>query len=202
MKIKYKNINSDDLKEIFLIDKEVYKENDTVEYDISLDWHNKNNECYILLVDEKTNKNIGYLNFIPVDDAFFNDFISGEKSDHDLRGKDIVQFEDNKSYNLIILSAVIKKKYQNKEGVLLLYEGFLKKLIELSKREIFINKLAAHVVSKHGKKAAERSFSMNYIGKSHIGDNIYYGDISFEGFKSLKNYKEISNIYQRRKKVR
>lgn len=171
------NATNKHITEMITLDKTFFSSYDVGTLEKCREWLSANKDIYtILLCNEKV---IGYINFIPISNDFYQDFKHEIKKDFDLSKNDIMSFSPTNITNCLFTSIVIDKQHQNALVLKLLWEGFIKKLQTLKPS---IGNIIMDCISPIGEKCAIKYLNAKFIKKSEHG-KIYEGTL---------NYKELS----------
>jgi hypothetical protein len=176
MKNKYRiknKISIDDLKEMICLDQKVYSYEDAGVFDKCKMWYEKNSDIYTVI--KHNNKIIGYINFMPLRQDFYESYKHGEVSDVDISEKNICKYEAKKEYNCLLTSIVIDSDYRGGEVVKILWQVFLSKLKKMEEKQIKIKKVLADCVSQDGEKFVKR-LGLEFIVEGKNG-KIYEGEL-------------------------
>lgn len=164
-----------DIKEMLLLDKDVFNLKDTSSYSKVKSWYNKNNEIYtVLKLDGVV---VGYINFMPITKDCYDKFRIGKYKDYMLSTKDVANFVKGDNYCLA-MSIVIRKDIRDTKAIIKLWKGFLRKINKLKKQGIKITSIVADCVSIDGIKYFISNYNGKYICNSQDWGKIYEGNIS------------------------
>ena len=75
-------------------------------------YYDRNNDIYIMSVDDKTDQVIGYINYSPVTESVYLDLISGSVIDTVINGEDVLPYKDGSYYWGYFSSIVVNPKYR------------------------------------------------------------------------------------------
>lgn len=75
-------------------------------------------DIWSFIKNTRNNSIIGYINAIPVDDEVYKKFCSGEIIESNLKASNILDYDNCESYNLLVLSIVIKKSQLKEDTTL------------------------------------------------------------------------------------
>ena len=164
-----------DIKEMLLLDKDVFNLKDTSSFNKVKSWYKKNNEIYtVLKLDGVV---VGYINFMPITKECYDKFRIGKYKDYMLTSKDVVNFVKGDNYCLA-MSIVIRKDLRDTNAIIKLWKGFLRKINKLKKHGIKIASIVADCVSIDGVKFVISNYNGKYICNSEDWGKIYEGNIS------------------------
>lgn len=133
-------------------------------YDTCVGWWKKNPEIYVMLEDKKTNKIVGYINAMPINDDLYQKIRNGESIDTAITPDDIETYNENKAYKLYFCSIAIHPDYHNTNAFKRLINQFMLHIFELHERGINFSSYIADAVSAVGEKMCK------YIGLKYVND--------------------------------
>jgi len=163
-------VTKDDVKSMLKIDKIVFKEENNVPKDIVLSWFNKNPNIYTAIFDK--NKLIGYINFMPITEECYNNYLTKEFTENNIVSNDILTYQPNEKYYTLFSSVAINPKYHNTTAFTQLITNFYKNMKSyLTKNNITIISTIAECVNKNMEEFVVSS------GFKKIKNNIYEGQI-------------------------
>lgn len=163
-------ITQEELRDALLLDKQVFGERSAV-YQVCKFWLIKNDESFIIIKEKRFNKVVGYICFLPLVESVYQKYRDGKIHEYELRSKDILKYENGKSYNGLFCCIIIDEQHRDKTAIFELVEGFNKLIKSLNRRNIKIEKMVADCITKDGIKFVERE-GYSYI-KSYKGGKIY-----------------------------
>ncbi len=130
--------------------------------DICYAWHEHNPDIYTMILDPITNQLVGYINAMPLEPSYYNLIKSGQTLDVDIPTTEIKQYTLPDFYFLYFSSIGVHPSYHNTSAFRILYDAFINKLIELSKRGCFMVEILADAVTPEGLKLCK------YAGMSKV----------------------------------
>ncbi|MBE6124602.1 MAG: hypothetical protein E7184_03655 [Erysipelotrichaceae bacterium] len=163
-------VNDSYLHQMINLDKEVFQGIDIGSFSKCKEWLSVNNDIYTMLLCK--GKIIGYINFMPIKNEFYQKMKSGQAKDCDIKRKDIEEF-NNASVKCLFTSIVISKEYQNTLAITYLWSGFIKKMKSL---KVNISNIIMDCVTELGEKFAIKYLNAKFICNSSTG-KIYEGYI-------------------------
>lgn len=148
-------VTLDLVKQCIDLDNLVYPGDYLVDFSVSKHYFEKNPYIYYMAVlDDQL---VGYVNFCPVKDSFYNKMKSGKYIDTILTGNDILKYEMNKEYSNYFASIVIHKDYQHYGLANKLMEKIKERIGKLKlERNITIKRIVADVLNDGGKKLVSK----------------------------------------------
>lgn len=167
-------VDLDDVKEMCELDKVNYEIDNQVSFEICKTWYKKNPLIYTAIFrDEEL---IGYINFMPISDQLYNNFVNGKIPEQSINPKDILVMKPGKSYYCLFSSVVIREDYKNSEAFLMLMTTFYRNMkTKLSRENITIKSIIADCVNKKMEKFVKDSgFKQVFKNKDY---NIYEGNV-------------------------
>ena len=178
------DVTSQMIKDMIEIDKLVYEPEMQGSEEASLSWIEKNPDIYTYMIDDKTGKVVGYINAMPVSDDLCAKIVNGESLDIEISADDILTFEDNNNYTLYFCSIAVHPDYRGTVAFTCLYNAFIKHLIHLTERGIFITKLLADGVTDKGARMCRLS-GLDKVLETSYGSSIYVLPVIPEKFRPL-----------------
>jgi hypothetical protein len=163
-------ITPENLKDMIMLDSRSYTPNERGELELCLSWYHKNPDIYTVLLDG--DKVIGYINFLPVKPEVYEKMKAGKMTDKKLSANDIEKFEPNKNHCCLFMSVVLDENYRLSKALLVLMEGFYKKMKTFKQQNIQIKSVLADCVSKQGELYAIRQ-GFSYVKHSDHNSVIY-----------------------------
>ncbi len=165
-----------DIKEMLLLDKDVFNLKDTTSFSKVKSWYKKNNEIYtILKLDGVV---VGYINFMPITKECYDKFRIGKYKDYMLTTKDITPFIKGEDNYCLAISVVIRKDLRDTQAIVKLWKGFVNKINRLKKSDVKIASVIADCVSVDGIKYFISNYNGKYVCNSKDWGKIYEGNIS------------------------
>jgi hypothetical protein len=150
------------IKGTLSVDELVYPPEYRVNSRIISGWYQKNPNIYTLVVDKNNNRVVGYINAMPLENSYFKKIQTGTIIDVTIPPEAIRSFDFPDFYKLYISSIAIDPSYHGTTAFKLLYDGYIEKLLELARNEIFISEIIADTVTEMGEKIAK------YIGMKKV----------------------------------
>ena len=167
-----KEITKNDIKQALKLDKMVYKEEYYLTEEMCYSYYNANNEIYIMIINDLTDEIIGYMNYVPINDEFYEKIRTGLYIDTILKAKDILKYEKNNEYNIYLSSIVINPSYQNMGYSKLLLNALKEKIEKLYKQQIYYKRIIADVVSNEGKHICDQ-LKIKFVKNTNHFSKIY-----------------------------
>lgn len=143
-------------------------------YETCINWWKKNPAIYVMIEDSQTKRIVGYINAMPLSNAYYQRIRSGETIDTDIPSEEIETYDFPDTYQLYFSSIAIHPDYHNTNAFKALFDGFIIHILGLYEREIYFSSIVADAVSAIGEKLCK------YIGLSHI-TNSNHGSKIYEG---------------------
>ena len=181
------------------IDKIVYRDIFQGIADNCLAWFHKNPDIYIFIVDEDTNKTIGYVNAMPITQGLHDKLMSKDIPDTEIGIDDILTYEDGLHYILYFCSIVVHPDYQGTKAFTTLYDAFITLLTYLASRNIYIDTIIAEGVSAKGSRICRLS-GFEKVEETSEGSVLYNLDLQEGRFKPLSSVAEnLKQLYTKSK---
>jgi hypothetical protein len=133
---------------------------DEISMNKALEWFRIEKDIWSFVINSYNKSALGYINAIPVKEATYKLFCSGELLEKDINASEIQDYDTASSYNLIILSIAIKKSIINEETMIT--KGRIAEMLIMS----FIYKINQHNdVGKKNKLSKMAAFAWTSQGK-------------------------------------
>lgn len=156
------------------IDSRVYSSEYQGVYDTCINWWKKNPAIYVMIEDCQTKRIVGYINAMPLSNAYYHRIRSGETIDTDIPSEEIETYDFPDTYKLYFSSIAIHPDYHNTSAFKALFDGFMIHILQLYEREIYFSSIVADAVSEVGEKLC-KYIGLNHILNSNHGSKIYEG---------------------------
>ena len=144
-------INREMISEAIQLDRISYGEVYQLQVDTCFDYFEKNNDIYIMAVDNESGHVIGYINFSPIKEEVYTHLASGSVVDTVITGDDVLPYEDGICYWGYFSSIVVHPEYRQ-HGIatkmLLCWSDLVFRLA--TNRSIFFKGIVADAVSDVG----------------------------------------------------
>ena len=163
------NVSYSMLRDALLIDQQVFGDR-SAEYRVCRYWLDKNSESFIILLDQQKNA-VGYICFLPLKESVYQDYLDGKIHEYALRSKDILRYENGKTYSCLYCCIIIDKDHHNKLATSTLVQGYKDLMQSLKDRNITISRIVADCVTDKGVQFALRE-GLRPI-KSYDGGQIF-----------------------------
>lgn len=164
-------VNDSLIKEMIKLDKVFFKGEDVGTLSKCKEWLSVNDDIYTVLLLNK--KVIGYINFIPITDDFYEKFKAGSVRDSNLSKSDVLTFSAEKPLKCLFTSIALNKRFRKTLALQMLWIGFLKKIKSYN---VVIDRVIMDCVTDIGEKCAIKHLGAKFIRKSSSG-KIYEGQI-------------------------
>lgn len=165
-------VTKDNIRQALELDRLVYDEEYYVSLEQCLEWYNVNNQIYVMVYDEETQKIIAYINLSPVTEEYYNKIRSGQFIDTLLPAEAIVPYDFPDLYYLYFSSIVIHPDYQNTGVLKVIFDAIVKKMMSLGRDDIYFKKMVADAVTDRGEKFS-KLFGMKKVKDSEHSSTIY-----------------------------
>ena len=166
-------VNKKYLHQCIEMDYESYRDDQHLDYELVEAFMLKNPYIYIMCIDEKMDKVMGYVNLAPINKQTYDRLKNGDMLDSQIMPKDVLVYEDNTKYLCYFYSIVVSEKFRRRGIANTLIENLKKFIMELkNKRNIIITNIVADVLSDGGKKIVEK-MGMKYVHNSKHDSEIY-----------------------------
>lgn len=149
------SISEEMIRQASAIDYEVFPCDYIANTDLCISWFHKNPEIYIIAVDDDTDKVIGYLNAMPLEDDYFLKYEEGIVADVEIPDSAVRKYNLPGFYKLLLCSVAISTGYQGTLVFKGIFDAFIDKLISLTEKEIYITEVLADAVTNDGKRLSE-----------------------------------------------
>ena len=153
--IQGRDATEDMIRETVDLDARIYPPEYRVDLDRVLTWFRHNPDIYTLVRDDSTHRIIGYINAMPLKEKMFEQLAVGETIDVEMEVDMIRKYDLPDFYRLYIASIAVDDAYHGQHPFQVLMEGYLEKLILLSRHDIYISEVLADAVSPMGEKVAQ-----------------------------------------------
>lgn len=120
-----------------------------------------------MVVDTTTNKVVGYVNAMPLEPVAFEDLQKGGTIDLALPLEAVRAYDFPDLYLLYVASVAVDPSYQSSTAVRVLLEGFIDKLLELARQEMFVSRILADATSAEGERLARLVGMTRARGSTH-----------------------------------
>ena len=198
--IQNEEVTEDDIKQALELDRVAYKIPDTEQFDIEKckRWNEKTGyQVYTMIKDPETNKIVGYINAVPVNDKCYGEIKAGKYADADIDDNDIVAYEypnKPKKYNLYFASIVVDGEKDRMRRAFELYNAFIDKLIIQTQINIIFTRMIADAVSKEGKVLCT-SCKMKRIKDTKHDNSIIYEMELYPPTFSVNRKEKLKELY-------
>jgi len=169
--VQGKNITEHQIGEAIEIDCAIYKTEYRGIPDICLQWFRRNPDIYTFIIDKHTNKVVGYINSMPLEESYYEKIESGEVIDVNIPTEVIRTYDFPDFYKLYLCSVAVHPDYQGTIAFKMLYEAYFDKLLYLARNDIYITEMLGDVVSEDGEKLAK------FIGMKKLKDTTHESSI-------------------------
>lgn len=190
------NVNHKMISEAIQLDRISYDDIYQLQVETCYDYFEKNNDIYIMALDDESNRVIGYINCSPIKESVFTDLVSGSTVDTVITGDDVLPYKDGCFYWGYFSSIVVHPEYRQ-HGVatqmLLHWTNLILRLA--TERNIYFKKIVADAVSDVGAHLlSEMGFS--FIKPSSHESKIMTLDLFLEIELHSKFKKQFLAIYK------
>jgi pimeloyl-ACP methyl ester carboxylesterase len=154
------------------IDKAIYPdlpEEDKIPWGLSLKWISREKDIYTFLIDEQQAVK-GYLNAIPVEDAFFQEIKQKGANDGEFPEDKIRAFSGSKPLKIYLMSIGISPDARHPKCLEVLINGFVEKIAGYANDAVRVSEFVAVAWSKEGQKLC-RVLGMEPTG-THYKDKV------------------------------
>lgn len=105
-------VNRERILEAIQLDRISYADVYQLQVDTCFDYFEKNNDIYIMAVDNESGRVIGYINFSPIKEEVYSELSSGSVIDTVITGDDVLPYEDGVCYWGYFSSVVVHPEYR------------------------------------------------------------------------------------------
>ncbi|HIZ07515.1 MAG TPA: hypothetical protein IAA08_06225 [Candidatus Eubacterium avistercoris] len=148
-------LDEKDILQLFELDKLVYEAQYVGAADNMLARFRAEKNSFVAIKDEKTGQFIGYINYLNMSAALYQDIIYDTQviRDDDIRPEELAEFSADRPNHLFILSMVIHPAYRNQKTVIkTLTDGFIKAILKLEQAGFPVGSISGAAVSEGGCK--------------------------------------------------
>ena len=182
------------------LDRISYEDMYQLSEDTCFDYYEKNQDIYIMAVDDESGQVVGYINFSPVKSAIYEQLKSGNVIDTVITGEDVLPYQDGTHYLGYFSSIVVHPEYRQ-HGVatqmLICWADFVCRMAK--NRNIYFNEIVADAISDVGAHLlSEIGFSLVKASK-HESKIMVMNLFSYDIIPSKINTK-ILDIYRESKR--
>ena len=195
------NVNHKMLSEAIQLDRISYDDIYQLQVETCYDYFEKNNDIYIMALDDESDRVIGYINYSPIKESIFTDLVSGSTVDTVITGDDVLPYKDGCFYWGYFSSIVVHPEYRQHcvaTQMLLYWSNLVLRLA--ADRNIYFKKIVADAVSDIGEHLlSELGFTLirPSMHKSKIMTLDLFEDNSCNS-KFRKNLTEIHREYSKK----
>lgn len=155
-----------------VLDSLVYGSESCGDINTCLSWFYKNSDIYTFLLEEETNRVVGYINAMPITERLFVDMQEGIIKDVTISADDLVVYEENMACSLFF-SIVVDPMYQNTAAFRSLYRGFTDFMESLTEQNITITRVIAEALTEKGTRLCRLS-GLEVVATNQLDSSIYY----------------------------
>ncbi len=149
--------------------------------------------CFIVM-EEDTNKIIGYLYCFPTTESTTLEFLKGQRTFRELKEDDLDVFIGKGIYNIYVASLAIIEDYHNKHVRRMLFECFLNQVISRAKFDDYINYVYMEIASDFEMEIC-KLFNLEKLSTNKRNRGIYGGLFDLNRFIRLDNFLALNTIY-------
>lgn len=144
-------INREMISEAIQLDRISYDDVYQLQVGTCFDYFEKNNDIYIMAVDNKSGRVIGYINYSPIKEEVYTNLVSGNVIDTVITGDDVLTYEDGTHYWGYFSSIVVQPEYRQHGIATQMLLGWSDLVFRLAtNRSIFFRGIVADAVSDVG----------------------------------------------------
>lgn len=193
-----KQITLEDIKQAVYLDTVVYDNIYHVDTAQCESWFAVNPDIYVMAKDLTTNRVVAYINISPVTDECYEKIKNGDFIDTGISSDMILSYDMPFPYSVYFSSIVIHPDYQNTEVFMEIFNAVIDKFLVLGEREVFIRRMLADAVTKHGEKFC-KLFGMSKVKDSSHDSFLYEISLIPPKFRILsKKTKQLFEYYQKK----
>ena len=146
-----KQITYEMIYEAIQLDRISYDDIYQLQVETCYDYFERNNDIYIMALDNGSGHVIGYINFSPVKENVFNELISGNAIDTIISGDDVLPYLDGDSYYGYFSSIVVHPDYRQHGVATQMLQRWSELVFRLAaENDIYFKKIVADAVSDVG----------------------------------------------------
>jgi hypothetical protein len=151
-------LTEDRLLETLALDREAYPEAFQFDAERLLGWYRKNPGNYILIVEQSSQRVVGYINAMSLTDEYYARMGQGDLIDVDIPTAAIRRYEfPNRFHKLYFCDFVVSARYRNTQRApYLLLEAFFAALLQLAEEGHYIREAMADALGDFGRPLAEK----------------------------------------------
>lgn len=166
------SVTPDMVRQGTAIDSLVYPSDLRATQQVCLAWLDRNPDIYTILLDRSTNRVVGYINAMPLEEEYYRSIESGACLDVDFPPRAIRRYELPDFYLLYFCSIALHPSYHTTAAFKALYDAFIDKMLCLAEQEICFSEVLADAVSDEGVRLC-RYAGMKEVRSTKHGSTIY-----------------------------
>lgn len=146
-----KQITYEMIYEAIQLDRISYDDIYQLQVETCYDYFERNNDIYIMALDNGSGHIIGYINFSPVKEDVFKNLISGNVIDPIISGDDLLPYLDGNFYYGYFSSIVVHPNYRHHGVATQMLQHWSKLVFRLAaEHDVYFSKIVADAVSNVG----------------------------------------------------
>lgn len=195
-----KQISLEHISQAIQLDRIVYEDIYRLEADTCVDYWSKNQDIYIMAVDNMLRQVVGYINFSPIEKEMFSLLMSGCVVDTVITKKEILTYQSDKSYWAYFSSIAVHPEYRLSgiaKRMLFYWSNLIYQLA--TEKCIYFNGIIADAVSSDGEKLLSK-IGFEVIKPSSHNSKIMMLNLFAEQVIRTEYTEKIINAYEIYKK--
>ena len=192
-------INHRMISEAIQLDRLSYSDIYQLQVETCYEYFEKNNDIYIMAVDDDTGNVIGYINFSPIMESVFRELVFGNTIDTVITSNNVASYSNGNIYWGYFSSIVVHPDYRQ-QGIathmLLRWSEFI--FFLATERDIFFEKIVADAVSSVGEHLlSEIGFSFTKL--SNHKSRIMTLDLFGKNLSNWESNEKLMAVYRKYK---
>lgn len=165
-------ITPEQIKEVLMMESEVYSENEQQELNHCIQLHKINPYIYLFFKDNKTGKIVGNIDINPVSDECYDLIRSGRFYDSQITPEMLLPYDMPALYNIYFCGIMIREEYRNTALFLYMFNAVIDLFMNIGNRGILPRKMIADAVTENGIKFC-KLFGMEKVKDSEHQSSLY-----------------------------
>lgn len=165
-------ITKEDIREVLLMESEVYTENEQQELEHCLELYKINPYIYLFFKDNNTGQIVGNIDIDPVSEECYELIRSGHFYDSEITTEMLLPYDMPALYDIYFCGIMIRKEYRNSSLFLYMFNAVIDLFMNLGERGILPRKMIADAVTENGIKFC-KLFGMEKVKESDHQSSLY-----------------------------
>lgn len=193
------DINREMISEAIQLDRISYDDMYQLQVDSCFDYFKKNNNIYIMTIDNELGHVIGYINYSPIKEKVYRNLICGNMIDTLISSDDILSYKDGICYWGYFSSIVVHPEYRQYGIATQMFIYWFDMLLQLAQnRSIYFKGIVADAISDIGIYLLSKMGFSSGIISSHRS-TIMFLDLFSENIISSKFNDKVITVYKKYK---